>query len=1003
MTRQPYRIIPQSIPSDKRQLINERILQCVNSGRDSIPRESIYNCYTGDGGLHGLKAEDFPSFHAFTKAKQKAENGQFFTPHQICRMMTDILSPRADESVVDLCCGMGNMFNFLPNTANAYGCDIDAKALSVARHLYPDIHVEKCTMYQYRPEMRFDCAIGNPPFNIREDDELSQEQYMRENARVLAPAGILLMIVPMSFMKNGFWEKSRITAVNSRFSFIGQSELDADIFAQLGVRHYPTKIMAFMKRTDCMEAIAYDPDSFVTAQQLKEAVAAVRQEKDRKRVMIMRESALMDKEEAEAFEYTLRKYLWEFKCQKRLNRHIDKANELVTRFKNQCPPENCSDKEFKEWEKKKLTPAKVLSILRRQIRRQDKTTRKETALVRTTYGFKVKQYAPNLIPKDHPKYADINDILSGRASIPMPPNQTAAHARQHASAVRTIARKREQLRLQTMPFDGMTRDEGAASFLDCFTFYNKDRELCRFSAKQKEDLNLVLQKRNCILNWQQGSGKTAATYVRAVHLMTTGKVMNTVILAPAIAVNLTWKPFLEKNGTEFVIPKQLSHLEDIPEGTYVLVSTSLLKRLEHGLKKFMKMKSNKVCLIFDESDEITNPNSQRTRLSLSLFRRSAYKVLATGTTTRNNITELYSQIEMLYNNSAAMTCHCPTAWHEDDEGETSEYPNSLYGKPYPAFRGHVLFSRCHCPTKASVFGIEKKNQDIYNKEQLKTLIDHTVITRKFKDFAGEKYRIINHTVKPSQPERTVQGKIMKEFHRICHLYFQNTGDSRKEAALMLMRQITLLIRSCSVPHLMDGYCSDSLPGKAEAIADLIEGMEGKTAVGCTSLDALQLYKEVLTERFPFRPLYVIDGSISFDKRMRMTREFDMTVNGILLCTQQSLSSSANIPGCDDIILESLQWNVPRMEQFYFRFIRLDSQNDKRVHMVTYEDSIEQNLMALVLTKERLNDFVKTGEVTQQSDIFNEYDVDFSIISSLIKKDTDNEGRIRLTWGTQKVS
>ena len=49
-----------------------------------------------------------------------------------------------------------------------------------------------------------------------------------------------------------------------------------------------------------------------------------------------------------------------------------------------------------------------------------------------------------------------------------------------------------------------------------------------------------------------------------------------------------------------------------------------------------------------------------------------------------------------------------------------------------------------------------------------------------------------------------------------------------------------------------------------------------------------------------------------------------------------------------------------MEQFYFRFIRLDSKEFTHVRFVLYEDSIEQNLMALVLTKERLNDFIKTG-------------------------------------------
>ena len=113
---------------------------------------------------------------------------------------------------------------------------------------------------------------------------------------------------------------------------------------------------------------------------------------------------------------------------------------------------------------------------------------------------------------------------------------------------------------------------------------------------------------------------------------------------------------------------------------------------------------------------------------------------------------------------------------------------------------------------------------------------------------------------------------------------------------------------------------------------------------------------------------MVKGDVAFRKRQKIVTEFDSTINGILICTQQSLSSSVNIPTCNDVILESLQWNIPRMEQFYFRFIRLDSKEMKDVHYVTYEDSVEQNLMALVLTKERLNEFIKTGEVKEQSEI-----------------------------------
>lgn len=183
-----------------------------------------------------------------------------------------------------------------------------------------------------------------------------------------------------------------------------------------------------------------------------------------------------------------------------------------------------------------------------------------------------------------------------------------------------------------------------------------------------------------------------------------------------------------------------------------------------------------------------------------------------------------------------------------------------------------------------------------------------------------------------------------------------------------MRQIKLLIKACSVPHLIEGYYGDEYPSKTRYIERLVRTIPGKVAIGCTTLAAFDLYESYIRAHFPDRPVFMVKGDVAFRKRQKIVTEFDSTINGILICTQQSLSSSVNIPTCNDVILESLQWNIPRMEQFYFRFIRLDSREMKNVHYVTYEDSVEQNLMALVLTKERLNEFIKTGEVKEQSEI-----------------------------------
>ena len=551
--------------------------------------------------------------------------------------MVEVLSPTSSEMVLDMCCGMGNFFNHLPNLHNSYGFDIDGRAVTVARHLYPEAHIEKCDIQQYRPEQRFDVIIGNPPFNLKFDCKLSQEYYMDKAYDVLNPAGFLMVIVPVSFMQSEFWEKTRVANINSSFSFVGQTKLNPDAFDSMGVHNFSTKVMVFLRRSRHIEMQPYNADEFIPMEELKDRVRKTRVMKQRIRIDLMRETNRIDREELEAFEYRLSKYMYELKAHAVLNRHIEKAEALVSKFRNQKPPENATNQQVKDWERKKLTTGKVLGIIRKYITSQHSVPRKEVALVKTSYGFKLKPYAPRLLDKVTHKAASINDLILGRAELPVPETVTERNRLQIRAAEKLIRRKQKQYEMQNLRFADMEEDVNLKEYLDRSTFINKDGEACEFTTLQKHDLNLVLQKRYALLNWQQGSGKTAAVYYRARFLLKFRKVRNAIILAPAIATNMTWIPFLSVNRERFRVIRAESDLTNVPEGMFLVVSTSMLGKLRRGLVRYVKQTSRKLCLVFDESDEITNPTSQRTRNILCIFRRLKYKILDTGTTTRNNI------------------------------------------------------------------------------------------------------------------------------------------------------------------------------------------------------------------------------------------------------------------------------------------------------------------------------------------------------------------------------
>ena len=155
---------------EQRKTLNEKVIYLIDSGSSKqagISKEDIYNAYTGDGGLHGLSRSDFDNYHEYSEKKKEIENGQFFTPPDICQLVVESLRLSVSDVAADLTCGKGNFFNFMPVESNCYGCELDTKAYKVAHYLYPAANLELTDIRTYKPDMRFDYVVGNPPFHLK--------------------------------------------------------------------------------------------------------------------------------------------------------------------------------------------------------------------------------------------------------------------------------------------------------------------------------------------------------------------------------------------------------------------------------------------------------------------------------------------------------------------------------------------------------------------------------------------------------------------------------------------------------------------------------------------------------------------------------------------------------------------------------------------------------------------------------------------------------------------
>ncbi len=999
-----YQFIKTPLTKAQREFFNKQIIADLETGQP-IDSKEIFQNYTGIGGLHGLKYTDFDNFHDFTEAKKEFEFGQFFTPPDLCEQVVRSLQPAPHHKICDFTCGSGNFFNNLPTESNVYGCEIEPNAFKVARALYPDAHIVEGDFITVRFDTKFDMVVGNPPFNLQTDEGLSQFAFMKKAAEYLRPGRLLCFLAPKTFLEDAYMNKSRIAQIEAaKMNFVAQAVIPREWFDV----DIDIKVMYWQKRSPQVGFKAYQNDyvpfdadaiyeQFIKPihENIKANAARLLLHERRNQVTVQIFDNGVEINSDQLAQIT--KYLYEFKQHKRLQKHLPTALEKLKQLKEQKKPDNMKGD---MWAKIMLRTPEVVKWMKKQIAEQYKPApRKCLKLVKRRNSIMYKAYDRSLLAKQ--REINITEMLSTNRPY------------RSDKFLDLIEKKRAAYKLQETPFDKLERVPALDKFLSDFELIESSKTLDLFSTpeiiklndKQLYDLGLAFQKPYSILNWQQGGGKSVAGM--AWMELVKPKVKHIFIAAPSLAVQLTWKPRLTKYGFNFSIVEKWSDFHGIKPGRIILISFDMVRILQKHVKDFIKKKAAyNIALLVDESDELTNVLSSRTRAMQACFRKAKYKILTTGTTTRNNINELYPQLELLYNNSVNMICWSEHQYRPvDNKNDVAKMVNDRIGLPFPAWRGHNLFKYCHCPQKTTVFGIQQDTQDVYNSEHLKQLIDKTIITRTFDDIVGKRiYKIKTHHAVQNKEEHRLYAKIIDEFWQICYTYYTSSGNSRKEAMQRIIRQIKLLIESTSIPHTFPHYEGLEKPAKFYYILDLLKkwGNE-KVAIGTVLIQAAQNYKSFIEFHFPDRSVFYIDGGCSFNQRKKIIAEFQATSNGVLISTQQSLKSSVDIETCNKCILESLQWNIPKMSQYYFRFIRYNSKEEKEVHFVTYAETIEQNILALLMSKEKLNEFVKNpDQLHTRAEIMEDFDIDTSILDQLIVKEYDSEGKLNLRWGKSKI-
>jgi hypothetical protein len=380
-----------------------------------------------------------------------------------------------------------------------------------------------------------------------------------------------------------------------------------------------------------------------------------------------------------------------------------------------------------------------------------------------------------------------------------------------------------------------------------------------------------------------------------------------------------------------------------------------------------------------------------------------------GTSINNNVIEAYPQLYLLYNASVNMMCMARYLYYFREEDEKYvPYENDRHAMPYPAYvDGLHYFKHSHLPERLTVFGVVQRRQDIVNAEELRDIISYTMITRTFTEVTGkslERRSELRAVMTPA--ELAIYEVAVKQFDRLLNEYFKSLNmSSRKLAQAKIIAQIKIMLRICTCATVLKDYKGGPMTGKLEVIFSKIRENPGKrVAIGVRQNRIVRAYADAARQYFPDRPIFTVTGSEyqPHQRRNLIYGRFEDYDDSILICTQQSLCESISIDSVDECFISEFHWNDSRMAQFYYRFIRYTSTRQKNIYYVNYPDSIETNLIYLLVAKERMLRFLKGQDISFE-DLFEEMGFELEHHQGAVFKTHDEDGHMQLYWGKQQIA
>lgn len=130
--------------------------------------------------------------------------GQSFTPNKIAELISVIAAIYNPKTVIDICCGTGNILSYFKSLQAVKGIDINTEIVQLAKYINPNADIVAADTLHYDFDgIKYDLVIGQPPFGLMAANRRNMEiDIINNGLELLDVNGVAIFIVSNQLLAN---------------------------------------------------------------------------------------------------------------------------------------------------------------------------------------------------------------------------------------------------------------------------------------------------------------------------------------------------------------------------------------------------------------------------------------------------------------------------------------------------------------------------------------------------------------------------------------------------------------------------------------------------------------------------------------------------------------------------------------------------------------------------------------------------------------------------------